>query len=308
MSVMPLDSIAVARHETFHIRDNWLLKGLTAIRGDAFALSLPGAHHELGVGKNMLSSIRYWLQAAGLASQAGKRVGGRVPLSWTELAEFIVQHDPFLEDLATLWLLHIEIASRRELATFWFWVFNEYDEVQFTENDLAHGFMRYIASLDGVAVSEGSVRKDVSVFLRTYKAAQPSASRLLEDTLDCPLAALQLLTVGGSPKPYALAVGAKPNLPVEIVAYTMFRYRDLAKPAAEMVSLDELRWARCGPGRLLVLDARTLMECAEAMEYKTEGAWVRLSQTAGLRNIHLGPVSRFEPLVSYYERGRNASK
>src|SRR3989344_1181572 len=113
--------VTIARHETFHFRDGWLLKGLNAIRSDPIALSSPDIHHELGVGKNMAASIRYWVQAVGLAEQVGPRVSGRSPLSWTPLAEFVVSRDQFLEDIATLWLLHLELASNARGATFWYW-------------------------------------------------------------------------------------------------------------------------------------------------------------------------------------------
>lgn len=307
MSVTLQGSVAVARHETFHIRDNWLLKGLNAIHQDPLALSLPGAHHDLGVGKNMLSSIRYWVQATGLAAPNGQRIGGRVPLAWTELADFIVGHDPFLEDIATLWLLHIELASRRDLGTFWYWAFNEYDEVQFSEDDLARGFINYIATITGAPVNERSVRKDAGVFLRTYREARSSANWALEDSLDCPLAALRLLTTVGSLKPYSFVLGAKANLPLEVVAYTLFRYRGLAKPGTEVISLDELRWSPCSPGRLLLLDVRTLMELGERLDHETKGVWLRLSQTAGLRNVHIGQVAPLDALARYYTRGRDAT-
>jgi len=298
--------LAVARHETFALRDGWLLKGLEVIRHNPVGLSEPGCHHSMGVGKNMASAIRYWVQATGLATGAGKRQAGRMPLRWTKLAEFIIDRDPFLEDIATLWLLHFELASRKELATFWYWAFNEYDDIYFTEDDIIRGFIRYASTIGTELVSEGSVRKDARVFLHTYKEEPSSQNRLVQDSLDCPLAALGLVTTLGAPKPYGFAVGSKPNLPLEIVAYAMFHYRDRAKPDAEVISLDELRWAPYSPGRLFLLDARTLVELSERIEQKTQGVWVRLSQTAGLRNVHLGSADPFEALVEYYERGRNA--
>src|SRR3990172_6129188 len=131
MSPIQRQPIAVARHDTFHIRDGWLLKGLNAIEEDPTALSRPDAQHGLGVGKNMVSSIRYWLQATGLAIPSEHRVDGRTQLKWTTLARFIVERDPYLEDIATLWLLHLELSSARDVATFWYWAFNECDAVAF---------------------------------------------------------------------------------------------------------------------------------------------------------------------------------
>ena len=55
----------------------------------------------LGVGKNMVSSIRYWLRAFGLINLDNEI---------SPLADFIFDTetgcDPFVEDTQTLWLLH----------------------------------------------------------------------------------------------------------------------------------------------------------------------------------------------------------
>lgn len=298
----PQPTVTVARHETFHLRDGWLLKGLNALRDDPLSLSLPGAHHELGVGKNMLASIRYWVQATGLAEQSGRRVGGRTPLGSTELATFILHHDPFLEDAATVWLLHMELASNRSLATFWYWAFNEYDEVQFSEDELAAGFIDYAGSLGCTDLNERSVRKDVSVFLRTYRRSSSPSRGLFEDSLDCPLAALGLVEDVRTAKPHAFSIGPKANLPLAFVAYATLRYRALARPDAEVISLDELRWAERGPGRLLLLDMRVLAESMQAIEDRSEGNWLRLSHTAGLRNVHIGDPQPLETLAPHYAR------
>ena len=298
---MQLPGITVARHETFHLRDGWLLKALNALKDDPLSLSLPDAHHGLGVGKNMLASMRYWVQATGLAVPAGPRISHRVPLRWTELADFIVNRDQFVEDVATLWLLHLELASNRELATFWYWAFNEYDEVQFTEDDLTSGFIDYVGSLGCALPNERSVRKDVGVFLRTYRRSSSQSGGILEDSLDCPLAALGIIEHTRGAKPLAFSVGAKSNLPLSLVAYATLRYRALARPGAEIISLDELRWAPCSPGRLLLLDTRTLAESIEAIEARSEGAWLRISHTAGLGNVHLGDVSLFETVALHYK-------
>ena len=55
----------------------------------------------LGVGKNMVSSIRYWLKAFGMIDQNNEL---------SPIAHFIFDNetgrDPFIEDIQTLWLLH----------------------------------------------------------------------------------------------------------------------------------------------------------------------------------------------------------
>ena len=60
----------------------------------------------LGVGKNMVSSIRYWLNAFGILEN-----GAVAP--WAEAIFRDGGFDPYLEDEGTLWLLHYALVSRR---------------------------------------------------------------------------------------------------------------------------------------------------------------------------------------------------
>ena len=56
-----------ARHDTFHIRDGWLTKGLNLVKQNL--LSKQDIHHDIGVGINMLKSIKHWLEATNLVKR-----------------------------------------------------------------------------------------------------------------------------------------------------------------------------------------------------------------------------------------------
>lgn len=294
-------SISIARHETFHFRDGWLLKGLQAIRDDPTALSSPDIHHQLGVGKNMASAIRYWVQAVGLAEQRDPRIAGRSPLSWTPLAEFIVSHDQFLEDIATLWLVHIELASNAPTATFWYWAFNEYDEVTFSDDDLSRHFLAWVNSTTNDPVNLSSIKKEVNAFLRTYRPTERSIGSPFDDPLDCPLSALSLVVPNKTGKPWGYSIGAKRNLPAQIVGHAILRYRQRVRPELDTLSIDELRWLPLSPGRLLQLDTRSLTQAAEAIEEMSKGTWLQVYQTAGVRNVRLSDADPMQPLRHYFD-------
>ncbi|MGB3507947.1 MAG: DUF4007 family protein [Microcoleaceae cyanobacterium] len=49
-----------ARHETFHQRFGWLKKGFDAAQNNPEVFLKEDATVHLGVGKNMVRSIRYW--------------------------------------------------------------------------------------------------------------------------------------------------------------------------------------------------------------------------------------------------------
>lgn len=125
-----------AAHETFHLRDGWLYKGLKALQTDGASLNQRDAHHKLGIGINMLKSLVYWLQATNLVTATQVRSTSKPPLTLTPLAELILEKDTYYEDLRTLWLLHIQLCSNRELVTFWYWVFNHCPQCEFTEERL----------------------------------------------------------------------------------------------------------------------------------------------------------------------------
>lgn len=63
-------------HETFPFRYPWLKKGYDAVCQDGDVFSRDDAITTLGVGKNMVRSIRYWCLAAGIIDEDRKREGG----------------------------------------------------------------------------------------------------------------------------------------------------------------------------------------------------------------------------------------
>lgn len=293
--------LTLARHETFHIRDGWLSKGLNALDNEPLALSLKGAHNRLGVGKNMLTSIRYWVQAAGLAEPAGKRISGRQPLRLSRVGAIVSEYDQFFEDAVSLWVAHVGLASNQALATLWYWAFNEFEVPVFNDNDLFEGFMRYGESLGKSDLNENSIRKDVNVFIRTYKRSESAALTLaLEDRLDCPFVSLGLVEAVRGEKPMAFSVGSKEGLVPVVVGYAALRFRESTHAASEVVSLDELRWAPNSPGRLLQLDSRSLVDSLQIAEEQTDGRWFRVSRTAGLGNVHFNQVDSVEALRWHY--------
>lgn len=91
-------------HESFHCRSLWLKKGYDfLVNGNTFKSQDAVVH--LGVGKNMIASIRFWMKAFGLT----------INDSPTELASYLFDNnygvDSYMEDINTLWLLHYSLIS-----------------------------------------------------------------------------------------------------------------------------------------------------------------------------------------------------
>ena len=96
-------------HEKFVLREGWLTKGIRGVSEDNHLFSGNDGADKLGVGTNMVKSIRYWMQAFDLFDEDIKT---RTQLN--RIGEMILDKDLYLEDTFTLWLLHSRIAKNED--------------------------------------------------------------------------------------------------------------------------------------------------------------------------------------------------
>jgi len=284
MRVAPVQH-SFSGHETFPFRYPWLKKGFDAVEEDPHAFLRDHAITTLGVGKNMVRSIRHWCLTAGVVAEAPH---GGAALQPTPLGTLLLADaglDPYLEDPATLWLLHWQIASNRPRATTWFWTFSHFHEPEFTREALVSALGKWAQTLPGKQVAESSLKRDVEVFLRTYVPSRQSRGNLTEDSLDCPLVELGLITQPAGGPSYQFRRGIQQGLPDGILLYALLRYWVTVAPSAETLALQDLARQPGSPGRLFKIDESSLAERLEGIEKLTDGA-LSYGETAGLRQLY----------------------
>lgn len=153
-------------HEKFPLRDGWINKGLISVNdnGKVFIDKEVPATDTLGIGNNMVKSLRYWMKAYGLMTDKG--VSGS---SLTDIGEMIFAKDRYLEDFFTLWCLHSEIVKNTENATTWSLFFTHCDVQELTKEQIFQILDReLIIFVDGQKFSEHSLQTDVEVLLNMY--------------------------------------------------------------------------------------------------------------------------------------------
>ena len=185
-------------HQTFAFRYGWLEKGIRGveehpdlfIRDDALVL--------LGVGKNMVESIRHWCQVAQLI-EPGPDVGKNTARSLqpTGIARKLLLNgawDPFLEDDASLWLIHWLIATNPSIGTAWQILFARYNRPDFTRREIT-SYIHDFAAKEGLRVSDSVIARDVDCLIRTYVAGSGSNKQAVaEETFACPLLQINLIS------------------------------------------------------------------------------------------------------------------
>jgi hypothetical protein len=277
-------------HETFPFRYSWLKKGFDAVRRDRKTFQDENAVTLLGVGKNMVRSIRHWCLTTGLVEESRedgeKRAGGLTPSEFgTWLFDERDGLDPFLEDPATLWLLHWRIASNIERATTWHWTFSHWNDPEFTVDHLSSELHKWAQTLPGKDVAFESIRRDVECFVHTYVPTRGSRGSILEDTLDCPLIDLGLLRPGSDARTFQFRRGPQESLPDGILLFAIVEFWEGFAPKGDTLSVSDLSRQPGSPGRLFKIDESSLIERLERCEDLTDGA-LRYNETAGLRQLY----------------------
>jgi hypothetical protein len=275
-------------HETFPFRYPWFKKGYDAVCEDGDVFLRDDAITTLGVGKNMVRSIRHWCLTAGIieANQRDDMEGGS--LRPTKLGRLLFADkglDPYLEDPATLWLIHWQLASHRYRASTWFWSFSYYHEPEFTRDSLTAALAKWTGTLGGKKVASSSVRHDVEVFVRSYVPSRSSRGKIVEDSLDCPLAELGLIVAGPDGQTFAFRRGSQESLPNGIVLFATLAFWEALDSAPQTLSISDLARLPGSPGRLFKIDESSLIDRYSVIEDWTDGA-VSYDETAGLKQLY----------------------
>jgi hypothetical protein len=276
-------SLTFSGHETFVLRSNWLKKAYDLLQERADLFFLEDAFVRLGVGKNMAQSIRFWGRVCNVFERLENGAGHRA--TWLGKALFDDERgwDPFLVAPASRWLLHWQIASRREAAYTWYYTFNMLRRGEFTADQLAQQIVQQVAQLDLKPPSPATLGRDVDCMLRCY--LRPDTAQLgpaAEDALHCPLHELDLLQPLPGQPAYRLISGARPDLPDQLVAFAaLHQARALGRAT---VAFNELAYAERSPGRLFRLDEDALLSRLLHIETVTAGR-AAYSETGGIRQV-----------------------
>ncbi len=285
-------------HETFICKQLWLKKGYDFLKeGNSF--NDPDAVVKLGVGKNMVSSIRFWLKPTCLVDKNENA---------TKIAKLILDDegfDPFLEDIGTIWLLHYLLVSTG-YASLYNIVFNDFlkSKNEFTKNILNNYIKRVTTEKDGSYYNKKTVENDIKVFLRNYLQSKNELknSNIEDDSsgLFQELDLIKQFTQQGQDKNidqfYLIERKERTTVPKEIFLFVVLSNIK----SGEIVSLNELVSGHNSAGNIFLLNRSGVFQKIE--ELLQEYGFVSFTQTAG------APILQFEKkpdpinvLEMYYE-------
>ena len=270
-------------HESFTCQTLWLKKGYDFINND-YDFNAPDAVIQLGVGKNMVASIRYWMRAFGMTQNDEVQ-----PIA-SYLLDTDNGRDPFMEDLGTLWLLHFLLVCSKE-ATLYNWLFTrlQRERKEFDRQNVINFVHRLLVEEEKQNLfNENTVKKDVGTLLQNY--VMPQKAKALDDYSALLLDIDLIRTEDG--KTYTFNIEGKRQVPWQIFLYAVLRL----KGNDNTVSYDLLQEI----GLSFCMNDMEVIEMCKIIEAHHIDD-LRYSDTAGIRQLQfINPMTCEEVLDEYY--------
>lgn len=205
-------------HESFPCKSLWLKRGYDyVVAGNDF--NSPDAVIGLGVGKNMVASIRFWLKAFGITDEDKP----------TWLGDYLFDDnngkDRYLEDIATLWLLHFNLVFMEEATLYkMFFCGLQKERTHFErEQVLTYVKLRMVEAGKMTQFNPNTVKKDIGVLLQNYTLPRKPQSNEDYSSL---MIDLDLIRQNAEGKGYFFNIDGKRKVTKEIFLYGLLKLKE----------------------------------------------------------------------------------
>ena len=270
-------------HETFALRYGWMKKvysALSEIEGtektarDVF--NSDDAIAVFGVGKNMVSSMRHWATWTSIIDDNGQI---------DSFAKSVLSDDgldPWMESPISLWLLHWQLASKPRLLTY-YWFFNYYNGGVFDREKLKTSIVSMCEDHSIKAPPLNTIKRDIDCFLGTYVSKPNKKTGVSEDSLESPLAELNLITPVNKRDIFQPRRGSKNSLTIGLFLLVLWDFWNKEWAKQTTLSLEASVYDACSPGRIFLLDEDAVLEKAYKLAEMDVG--IEWSESSGMRQF-----------------------
>ena len=267
--------IQLKRHETFSIRDGWIEKALNLINDNNNIFSKKDATRILGIGTNMVKSLRYWLEATGIVNFTNVRT----PIL-TDFGVFLLQNDKFLEKIDSWWLIHTNLVTNYADAP----VFNRFFNLRYSKFDKEYLFDiikdDFINNGEIIKI-DASLKSDIDILIKSYYNSDTSNP---ENNMNCPLAMLKLLTLGNN-KVYYRNQPEYNSLSYKVVFLGLVQcLKSNMMPINDEFNIEDLFTFKNNPLNIYNISKSSLYLYLEEMK---KNGYIYMTKTAGLNTAKI---------------------
>lgn len=282
--------IRLQGHEKFALREGWLTKGLTLVSENNYIFQEKNTPDIFGIGNNMVKSLRYWMRALGLIKESSAN-GTTLSL----VGNILLEKDPYIEDIFSLWILHSYIAQNISEATTWYMYFNRCENEEFDKEQIEKILSKEIVKhTNGSSFSEKSLRNDIDVLLGMYSKVKIKGDP--EDKTVSPFSELNL--VKNSNGYYSKCHSDRKHLSEWIVLYEL----SMKMNGLDSISIDSLIQGECGLTSIYNMTSVLINDYLDKLD---NIGYIRVDRTAGLDMIYRKTEFTQESVLKeYYDKHR----
>lgn len=272
-------------HESFACKSHWLKRGYDFVNeGNNF--NADDAVVQLGVGKNMVSSIRFWMRSFGVLDANG---------TLTPIAHYLLDSDtgcdPFFEDPGSLWLMHF-LLIETNYATVYPVTFIEYHRQRnLIDKSKLQNFIKHSCFENSQyknLYNENTVKRDIGVMIHNYCGKSNGS---LEDS-NALLAPLNLVQESDKKDVYTFNSDTRSLVPPRIFLYAMLSSFSDRKS----VSFDEIAKL----GLIFCLTNNEMLELIKQL-CSIYSDVIVFSDVAGIKELQFkGNLTKDQALADYY--------
>lgn len=245
--------MSYGKHQSFYFRKSWASKGIRALLRDEKALFNQNSYLELGIGKNMQQSLRFWFESFQIIKNNNK------VHEFTTFGKLVAKYDPGFSTTLTKNLLHFNLASGKYIdgepsdsSNSIIWFFNKFKKHLFTKEDCLIQLKNYASN-----ISENTLNRDVVCLLNTYTRKTPLSP---EDRNISPLADLGLITKSNVDGAYYKTRMDYYYLSLDAIYFILLRFNSNG-----ILTIDELSDNANNIGRVFNLTRLQIIEIIEKM-------------------------------------------
>lgn len=286
-------------HDSFICKHFWLKKGYDFIKKGERGFNEDMTVVDLGVGKNMVTAISYWLKAYGITDGSN---------NITELGQFLFDEstgvDPYLENFGSIWLLHYSLIKTNK-ASIYNLFFNEFrrDRIQFSKEQFSNFLMRQLENKDQKNVNVNTVNADITVFIRNYlKASFKNKKTDIEDEFSNLFIDLQFMESYQAENAeektvewYKVENALRWDLPYQVVLFAILDNSNYGNS----ISFKELLSGYNSPGCVFALNDEGLYNKIEQIQSKYPE--IIYTESAGVRELQFkSKPDKWKVLNEYY--------
>lgn len=279
------------QHQSFYLRERWLSKALRNLENDSSFFYQKDAFEKIGLGKNMVQSLRHWIRATGIV------VENRTDKSHelTQFGKVIKKYDISLKYAGTKALLHYQLVKNMEPSTAWFWYFNIYPESLASKEEILYQFTNWVKANEKRSVSENSLKRDIDTLINMYQYGVKQNDP--EEVTISPLSELELVK-----ESKALIIKEEISLSDNVSEFLYFILLDYAKSNDRIeLSVDEILNEEALLGKAFNLSRNTLVQLLN--NWASQGKYsLEFTRTNNLDTVRVPRIDPLHFLEELYKR------